>query len=224
MNQKVLFIILGVVVILFLGYSFFWMKSGFVDYKTQTNQPTPTKTTTNQVTSPVVDEVNQWKTYKNQQWGIEFKYPETYEIVTETNRSLGHGLFFVGLRPKGWTNSWQFKSYDKSDTPLGIWVDDMNFNEAVTQAGFDKLNGNWVLLGRQGIPGEAKEITVQKWKGLLGINLVGVFQKGGGYTGLEDSGKAIINRDNDLSAFFDMTPLFSEEVFNNIVSTFKFLK
>gem|GEM_PF-4361524 len=224
MNRKIIFIILGVVAVLVLGYSFLWIKSGFIDQRPQINQSIPTKTTTNQTTTPAVDETTQWKTYKNQQWGIEFKYPETYEVAVETNRSLGHGLFFVGLRPRGWTDTEQFKYYDESDTPLGIWVDVMNFDEAATQAGFEKQNGNWVLLGRQGIPGEAKEITVQKWKGLSGITSIGFFQKGGGYAGLEDSGRAIINRDNDLSAFFDMTPLISSEIFNNVVSTFEFLK
>ncbi len=36
MSRKIIFIILGVVVILVLAYSFLWMKSGFVDYRPQT--------------------------------------------------------------------------------------------------------------------------------------------------------------------------------------------
>ncbi|OGE76189.1 MAG: hypothetical protein A3C85_02115 [Candidatus Doudnabacteria bacterium RIFCSPHIGHO2_02_FULL_48_21] len=217
MSQKNIILIIVVVVIIG-GISYFALvkkPQPIVQVQQSPNQNTPTPTPENKIAA--------WKTYKNQQFGFEFKYPETYEVVVETNRSLGHGLFFVGLRPKSWTDTEQFKSYDESATLLGIWVDVMSFNEAATQAGFEKQNGNWVLLGRQGILGEAKEITVQKWKGLSGITSVGSFQKGGGYAGLEDSGRAIINRDNDLSAFFEMTPLISEEVFNNLISTFKFL-
>ena len=70
----------------------------------------------------------------------------------------------MGLRPKSWINSEQYKLYEDVDYPLGIWLDVRNFDEAATQAGFEKQNGQWVLLGRQGITGEVKEIAVQNWK------------------------------------------------------------
>ena len=38
MNRKIIFILLGAVIILVLGYSFLWMKSGFIDYRPQTNE------------------------------------------------------------------------------------------------------------------------------------------------------------------------------------------
>ncbi|MEK7191411.1 MAG: hypothetical protein AAB153_03855 [Pseudomonadota bacterium] len=96
MNRKVIFIILGVVIILILGYSLIWMKSGFIDYRPQTQQPAPTsnetetppastQTTTqpsNQPTSPP-EITDNWKTYRSEEYGFEFRYPADWKVVKD---------------------------------------------------------------------------------------------------------------------------------------------
>lgn len=38
MNRKIIFVILGVITVLILGYFFLWMKSGFIDHRPQANE------------------------------------------------------------------------------------------------------------------------------------------------------------------------------------------
>lgn len=96
MSRKIVFTILGVVVVLVMGYSFLWMKSGFIDNRPQTQQSTsvsneattpPTKTTTQlpdkqAITSPNT-ETDNWKTYRSEEYGFEFRYPAHWKAVKD---------------------------------------------------------------------------------------------------------------------------------------------
>ena len=89
MNRKIIYIIVGVVIVLVLGYSYFWMKSGFVDYKPQTQQPPSVfdKTTAHLPTTPTTTQpsdiepasssemgASNWTTYRNKDFGFTFSY------------------------------------------------------------------------------------------------------------------------------------------------------
>lgn len=78
-------------------------------------------------------------------------------------------------------------------------------------------------MGRYDFTFDASEIVVQNWRGLEGNTFIGLFQKDGGYIGLGETSRAIINRDTELSAFFSATSFISDEIFKNIIFTFKFL-
>ena len=91
MNRKFIFIAFTVVVVLVMGYSFLWMKSGFIDYKPKTypSKDIPTQTSTQTPIQPSVepvpkssltDKTANWKTYRNNQYGFEFRYPSDYSF------------------------------------------------------------------------------------------------------------------------------------------------
>ncbi len=79
-------IIIAVLVVLVagVGYFAFVKKSAPVAYQT----PTPTVTTTViKTTSPTVDPTANWKTYSNQTYGYEVKYPNNWK-VSETDSQV----------------------------------------------------------------------------------------------------------------------------------------
>ena len=97
MNRKIVYIILGVVVVLALGYSFLWMKSGFIDYRPQNNQTWETSQSTNKISN--------WKTYANTKYDYQIKYPADWAVEVDSivvwqnqvpNPELGDTIMFFG--------------------------------------------------------------------------------------------------------------------------------
>lgn len=78
MNQKIPTII-GTVIIIILAFA-----AGYFVWLTQKNNPIET-----QVIIQPVDETTNWQTYKNEQYGFEFKYPNGRVINSEEKNELG---------------------------------------------------------------------------------------------------------------------------------------
>ncbi len=85
-----LLVVLVVVVAAILTYFAFFKKPGEVAVSPT---PTPTKTAT-----PTPDETANWKTYTNNQYGFEVKYPSDWEQITPN--ITGQALLTVGFKPK----------------------------------------------------------------------------------------------------------------------------
>jgi len=85
MNRKIIFIIGATIIVFALGYFFLWMKSSFIDYRPQTQQPAPASNGENipPTTSPQV-ETDNWKTYRSEKYGFEFRYPADWKVDEDT--------------------------------------------------------------------------------------------------------------------------------------------
>ena len=99
MNRKIIFIILGVVVVLILGYFSPRMKSGFIDYRPQNNKAEKIPQSTNNILN--------WKTYTNAKYDYQIKYPADWVIEVDgvvvwqnqvPNSELGNAIMFFGTK------------------------------------------------------------------------------------------------------------------------------
>jgi hypothetical protein len=99
MNRKIIFIVVAIVVILVLGYSFLWMKSGSIDFRPQTNK--------SDETSQTASKISGWKTYANTKYNYQIKYPEDWTIEADgvavwqnqvPNPELANGVMFFGTK------------------------------------------------------------------------------------------------------------------------------
>ena len=191
MNRKILFIIGAVIVVLILGYSFLWMKSGFIDYRPQTNEPEKTFQSTNKVSN--------WKTYTNTKYDYQIKYPADWTIEVDgvvvwqnqvPNPELGGGITFFGTKtePYGQTarTLWNIRVFvSPAENPRELSPRDwfieqskLHFSYGVEQK-FDNLENitfkDLPALKVKGNPGEGYSFLIAK--GLTMYNLSFSFEK-----------------------------------------------
>lgn len=166
-------------------------------------------------------ETADWKTYKNDECGIEFKYPQNYEITIETKKGAAGDFTgdacFIGLKPIGYAKA--------DDYFLNIGVRPVGFDEMAGILAFEKKNNVWMSVGGQAIPSEAENINMNNMNGLKVDRLCGA----GVGKGLVECMVAFLTSDNANSVHFEISPLgetpsISENIFNQVISTFKFTK
>jgi len=99
MNRKIIFIVGAIIIVLVLGSSFLWMKSGFIDYRPENNQTEKAPQSTNKV--------NNWKTYANIKYDYQIKYPANWAVEVDgvvvwqdqvPNPELGNSIMFFGTK------------------------------------------------------------------------------------------------------------------------------
>ncbi|MBU3924401.1 hypothetical protein KJ854_00515, partial [Patescibacteria group bacterium] len=189
---------------------------------------------------PIVkpEEITNFKTYRNEEYEFEFEYPDSFEYET-TNDSLGIYINFRSIIKKspepielGPDVSCFVASEDYS---LYINVLKENYNRALAQSGAEKLaeeegsfsKGTWVMRGRQNMPAEAYQITVDNQVGIRSDEvLYGLsYQESEecmGYAGLGSSKRLILSTAKDnYSIVFDE---YDSNILDQILSTFKFIK
>ena len=211
MNRKLIFIILGVVVVLVLGYSFLWMKSGFIDYRPQTDKIVKTTETPSQST----DEVSGWKTYRDDRNGFEFKYPEKLKLIKESNKvTLIHSVLYENYGDCDMMGGEQlYKTLDDFNISFEVVNQKLSLSYIDGEYSAGALKGSWAYEGAEGCGhskyhfsiGESKTLVVQR---------------------------AAIQALSGLSTLWDLEKILkvpgaiskeeSEKLFNEILSTFKF--
>ena len=199
MNQKLIVILSGVVVVLVLGYSFLWMKSGLIDYGSQTK-----------------DEVSGWKTYRDDNKGFEFKYPEKLKLVKEENKViLNHAIPYENYGDCDMMGEEQlYTTLDDFDVSFEIVNQKLSLRYHDGEYSAGTLRGSWAYEGAEGCGhstyhfpiGEDKTLVVQR---------------------------AAVQALSGLSTVWDLEKILkvpgvipqeeSEKLFNEILSTVKFL-
>ena len=157
MNQKGFANIILVVVIVMLvgavGYFAFVKKSEPV---AQQPTPTPTQVTNTPKSSPTptttpADPTANWKTYTNTQHGIEFKYPNNWEIdAADTNKGQADSFLDVHL-----TN---YKVADRADCSKFIGMEIQAFHPI--EGSFDTFVKSQVNTGGMGPSGNLTPIII----------------------------------------------------------------
>jgi hypothetical protein len=95
------------------------------------------------------------------------------------------------------------------------------FLDAAGDAGFDFYNGAWVTVGRHGIRGKAEVVKLDRWSGLRGSATIGCYHEHGGYAGLCDFDRLVLEDGDDNIWSMEGRPQASE-AFEVILRSFKF--
>jgi hypothetical protein len=85
---------------------------------------------------------------------------------------------------------------------------------------FEKKEGSWIVLGRQGLASPASEISGNDWKGLTGIAESGCHFEDGGYAGLCPVAVALVSN-GTWSAIVVGAPS-SHEQFDRVLKSLRF--
>jgi len=192
---------------LVLGYSFLWMKSGFIDYRPQTN---------NSISPSVVqDETKNWKIYRNETF--EFKYPENLQLIEDGNKVvLNHSIPYENVGDCDLLGGGQlYETLDDFNVSFEVVNQKLSLNYVVGEYNAGILKGSWALEGAEGCGhskyhfsiGENKTLVVQRAniQALSGISTSWDLEKI-----LKISG--VISKEE------------SEKLFNEILSTFRLVQ
>ena len=176
--------------------------------------------------SAMVD-TKDWKTYRNEEYGFEFKYPSDYEAkIFDSQKDKNNTSFGISLKPNGWASPNLYVSMTVTNAMIEIFFKDtkFNFEEELKMAGIVKQGGIWEVKRDFDKGGKVEEIKNNNWQGVRADVPVRLYSRSNGiYFG---EGKIIevwISRGN-VYALLRLNSVPSEKVFNQILSTFKFIE
>jgi len=188
-------------------------------YEPVTQQPTPlvtTQTPIPQQPSPTpVSETADWKTYRNETF--EFKYPEKLQLVKNDNKVvLSHAIPYENSGDCDMSGGGQlYKTLDDFNISLEIVNQKLTLDYIDGQYGAGTLNGSWAYEGAEGC-------GYSKYHFSIGENKTLVVQR------------AAVQALSGLSAAWDLGKILkvpgviskqeSDKLFNEILSTFKFIQ
>jgi len=150
--------------------------------------------------------------------GYEFDYPAEWTV--ESLPPDKYTSCAVRIRPNDFT-----KRIAKNDVDIYTVTVSVpgggTFLDAASRNGFDFYKGEWVTVGRQGSRGEASVINTPEWSGLRGTADVGCHHEHGGYAGLCEFERLVVQ--NSAGNIWDMEggPKTSETL-KMVLSTFRF--
>lgn len=150
---------------------------------------------------------------------VDFASPLGWQIdVRESSQECR-----IQLRPGNWKEKVRASEIDLPDFPLEIRLSRKSFLKAAEEAGFAWRQGRWIAYGRQGMETGAAEIRGDTWVGLQASPNFGEHYKRGGYAGLGDADRVLIQARDGRIAFIDGSGAVHES-FVNIVQTFRFIE
>ena len=178
--------------------------------------------------SAVKDLTANWKTYTNTEYGFEVKYPGDWEVWGEFVNTTQSGDFVVGIRPKNWLET---RMYDNI-SPMYIAIYKNQYQAKNTESIMSTLGFKSLSDGSYGIQDlntktirPATEIEINGWKGLKGVSSIALssIENKLDISAVENL-RAFLARDGHYFVEFTMYPIISNQIFDQILSTFKFIK
>jgi len=144
------------------------------------------------------DEIADWKTYKNEEYGFEIKYPKDWHAEAEANPTfpgqepgvIKFGVSFENYPPgEGYEKKdWRLILLGIEETSITKWLDTMKETE-----------------------GKIEEITINSLRGYKAVNPVGIY--------------AFVAKDKYVYSLMALFPdTITEKIFNQMFFTFRFLK
>ena len=113
---------------------------------------------------------------------VRFEVPSGWTM--EVERKKAEKICEIAMEPRNWK---ELLEKDGGVRLHGVSVEVVqgDLETAIeNDSSFEKRDGSWVILGRQGIESPATEISGNNWKGLTGISESGCHFEEGGYAGL----------------------------------------
>lgn len=149
---------------------------------------------------------------------VDFALPADWQIdVRETKEACR-----IRVRPGNWKEEVHSSEVDLADYPLEIQLSFGPFLRAAEQSGFGWSQGRWMAFGRQGMESDVTEIRGKGWSGLQASPQIGMHYKRGGYAGLGDTDRILIQAKNGRIAFVEGLGLVHDSL-TKIIETFVFL-
>jgi hypothetical protein len=169
---------------------------------------------------------NRWKQYQNKKSGFSFLYPNNFTVTEKANPTTGE--INLSINPVDWHGQGYFsEAMSKNLIDLSVGVPDNSKESLESYAvpySFDKINGVWLVEGRQGYNNVVNEIKGEGWYGLEATTTYEIESKDGTYGGTGYVYEAeIVNNENTKLAGFTMAEgSVSKDIFDTLVENFSF--
>jgi hypothetical protein len=154
------------------------------------------------------------RTFTSATCQVAFRHRADWVVGPDTSQAAGPCAFLI--RPLAWDSL--LLAADSVDLyTLGLRLVAEGFDAALAESPFERRNGAWVVLGRQGLESSATAIAGQNWQGVWGTATIGCYRLEGGYAGLCDAPTALVGT-GTRSVMLEGGPQ-SEDVFARILAT-----
>lgn len=158
---------------------------------------------------------NRLSLYRSRKLGVEFKYPSSW--TAEPCRGAYRAPDCVGFRPKRRRGA-------NRDYLLTVSVSGKGLEEVVREDGrFQQSGGKWVMLGRLGAEGEAREVKGRGWEGLYGTTVCGISDENGFHGAGGECCAAFLHHRGRTAKIENDGTTPPDTVYRVVVQSFKFL-
>jgi hypothetical protein len=148
---------------------------------------------------------------------VRFEVPARRKVAVE--KAVRGSVCIIYVEPQ------KVRQLVKENEGLNLWglsveVHGRSLDQALPESSFEKEDGQWQILGRQGLRSDAREIEGNGWKGLRGTSQSGCHFEEGGYAGLCEVEVALISN-GKWSAEIIASPR-SHKDFETVLKKFRF--
>ena len=163
------------------------------------------------------------QTFSSPRCGISLRYPEGW-LVTQSpldTHAPEQRVCELRILPKDLSS--HVKNDGNSDLyTIDFYIDDIDYVDALSEAGFSKEGKHWVMYGSGAGESPAEEISSPAWVGMKVTTTDRCYREDGDYVGLCQCFHAVLGSRSDLTATINGRPQ-SEDVFNSIIKSLKFI-